>query len=198
MATGVISLTGILGSEQCINGGELPTDAEKTASHAIPQAFVLPSHWFHPWSSYCHLQCPPAFLSFCLSSPFHKEISHLDRLETTIANSVEPLHPRFCLSSCAFPFPKVDRCRDPPPTGSGSGVRAGLFDQDSKGYEFCACGTGMTDVSLPIFPVEVQKRQIRRRQMRVQISRFEVGTNLFRWDHLGPPRFMAESVASAA
>src|SRR6266513_4305308 len=55
-------------------------------------------------------QCPPAFLSFCssflslcLSPTFHKEISRLARLETTIANSVDPLlHPRFCLSSCAF------------------------------------------------------------------------------------------------
>src|SRR6266851_1583575 len=42
-----------------------------------------------------------------------KEISSLDRLETTIANWVDPLHPRFCPSSCAFPFPKVDRCRHP-------------------------------------------------------------------------------------
>ena len=82
-----------------------------------PQAFVLPSHWCHPWSSYCRPQCPPAFLSFCssflslcLSLAFHKEISRLDRLETTIANWVDPLHPRFCLSSCAFPFPKVDHC----------------------------------------------------------------------------------------
>src|SRR6266478_6117064 len=29
-----------------------------------------------------------------------------------------------------------------------------------QGYEFCACGTGMTDVSLPIFQVAVQKRRI--------------------------------------
>jgi len=27
-------------------------------------------------------------------------------------------------------------------------------------YAFCACGTGMTDVSLPIFQVEVQRRRI--------------------------------------
>ena len=42
---------------------------------------------------------------------FHKEISLQDRLATTIANSVDPLHPRFCPSSCAFPVFKVDRCR---------------------------------------------------------------------------------------
>src|SRR5260370_15888462 len=53
----------------------------------------------------------PLFLSLCLSPAFHKEISRLDRLQTTIANSVNSLHPRFCLSSCAFPFSKVDRCR---------------------------------------------------------------------------------------
>jgi hypothetical protein len=29
----------------------------------------------------------------------------------TIANLVDPQHPRFCPSSCAFPLPKVDRCR---------------------------------------------------------------------------------------
>jgi hypothetical protein len=40
-----------------------------------------------------------------------EEISRQDGLETTINNSVDPLHPRFCASSGAFPFPKVDRCR---------------------------------------------------------------------------------------
>jgi len=80
-----------------------PNRCRETDSHAIPQAFVLPSHWCHPWSSCCRTQCPPAFLSFCsfflslcLSPAFHKEISRLDRLETTIANSVDPLHPRYC------------------------------------------------------------------------------------------------------
>src|SRR6266481_8398750 len=34
-----------------------------------------------------------------------------NHLETTIAYSVDPLHPRFCPSSCAFPLPKADRCR---------------------------------------------------------------------------------------
>src|SRR6266850_861314 len=66
----------------------------------------------------CLPQCPQAFLSFsssflslCLSPAFHQEIPRQDHLETTIANSVDPLHPRFCPSSCAFPLPKVDRCR---------------------------------------------------------------------------------------
>jgi hypothetical protein len=45
-----------------------------------------------------------------------------------------------------------------PPTASGSGVEIALLIKTHKGYEFCACGTGMTDVSLPIFPVEVQKK----------------------------------------
>jgi hypothetical protein len=35
---------------------------------------------------------------------FHKEISHQDRLETTITDSVDPLYPRLCPSH--FPFPK--------------------------------------------------------------------------------------------
>jgi hypothetical protein len=39
-----------------------------------------------------------------------KKFGARDRLETTIANSVDPLHPRPCSSSWAFPFPKVDRC----------------------------------------------------------------------------------------
>jgi hypothetical protein len=63
-------------------------------------------------------QCPPAFLSFCSSllslclfPAFRKEISRQGRLETTIAISVDPLHPRFCPASCAFLFPQVDRCR---------------------------------------------------------------------------------------
>ena len=40
-----------------------------------------------------------------------------------------------------------------------------------RGYEFCACGTGMTDVSLPIFQVAVQKRRIQddRRQGSFQL-----------------------------
>ncbi len=162
----------------------------RTDSHAFPQALVLPSHWCHPWSSYCHPQRPSAilsvcssFLSLCLSPVFHKKISRLHRLETTIANSVDPLHPRFCLSSCAFPFPKVDRCRHLivskdflpfsdlrctafPAVSSASSHRqrfrseSRLVDQDSQGYEFRACGTGMTEVSLLIFQIEVQKRRI--------------------------------------
>jgi hypothetical protein len=53
-----------------------------------------------------------AGLSFFVPIPaFHKEISRQDRLETTIATSIDPLHPQFCPSSCAFPFPKVDRWR---------------------------------------------------------------------------------------
>jgi hypothetical protein len=52
-----------------------------------------------------------SLLSLCLFPAFQKEISRQDRLETTIGNSVDPLHPRFCSSSGAFPFPKVDRCR---------------------------------------------------------------------------------------
>jgi len=104
----------------------------------------------------------------------------MDRLETTIANSVNPLHPRFSPSSCTFPFPKVDRCRHliaskeilrfselrctafhAVSSASSHKQRFGsesqLVDQNSQGYEFCACGTGMSDVSLPIFPVELQK-----------------------------------------
>jgi len=120
----------------------------------------------------------------CLSPAFHKEISRLDRLETTIANWVDPLHPRFCLSSCAFPFPKVDRCRHLIaskkilpfsdlrctafpycficllPTGSGSGVGVGLLIKTRKDMSSVPAAPGMTDVSLPIFQVEVQKRRI--------------------------------------
>jgi len=124
-----------------------------------------------------------SFLSLCLSRAFHKEILRLDRLETTIADWVDPLHPRFCLSSCAFPFPKVDRCRHLivskevlpfsdlrctafPTVSSASSHRqrfrseSRLADKGSQRYEFCACGTGMTDVSLLIFQVEVQKSRI--------------------------------------
>jgi hypothetical protein len=35
-----------------------------------------------------------------------------------------------------------------------------LVDQDSQGYEFSACGAGVTNVSLPILQVEVQGRRI--------------------------------------
>jgi hypothetical protein len=41
---------------------------------------------------------------------FHKEISRQDRLATTIANAVDPQHPRFCPSSSMFRFSKGDRC----------------------------------------------------------------------------------------
>jgi hypothetical protein len=45
-----------------------------------------------------------------LGVQFSQEISRQDRLATTIANSVDPQHPRFCPSSGAFRFSKVDRC----------------------------------------------------------------------------------------
>jgi hypothetical protein len=35
-----------------------------------------------------------------------------------------------------------------------------LVDQDLQGYELPTCSAGVTDVSLPIFQVEVQKRRI--------------------------------------
>ncbi|PYU67207.1 MAG: hypothetical protein DMG49_19555 [Acidobacteria bacterium] len=93
---------------------------------------------------------------FCLFPVFHREISRQHRLGTTIANSVDALHPRFCSSSCAFPFPKVGRCRHLvaskeilafsdlcctvfpgfhllPPAGSGSRVGTGLLIQTSQG-----------------------------------------------------------------
>jgi hypothetical protein len=60
-------------------------------------------------------QCPPAFFSplFSFFVPFpsfpQRNFAAGIALETTIANSVDPLHPRFCPSSCVFPFPKVDR-----------------------------------------------------------------------------------------
>jgi hypothetical protein len=49
-----------------------------------------------------------SFFFRCLFPVFHKEISRQDRLATTIANSVDPQHPRFCPSSSAFCFSKVD------------------------------------------------------------------------------------------
>src|SRR5712692_1231774 len=74
------------------------------------------------------------FSEFFMCWVFYKEISRQDRLATTIANSVDPQHPRFCPSSGAFRFSKVDRsdfiC---PPTGSGSGVATGLLIQTSLG-----------------------------------------------------------------
>src|SRR2546426_6168446 len=81
---------------------ELPTDAQKpthtrSLRHSFFQAIgATPEALIAAHSP----QCPPAFLSFCssfvslcLSPAFHKEISRLDRLERTIANSVDPLHP---------------------------------------------------------------------------------------------------------
>ena len=75
-----------------------------------------------------------------------------------------------------LPIPKVDRCRHliaskeilpfsvlrciPFPAVSSASSHRQLVDQDSHGDEFCVCGTGMTDVSLPVFQVEVQKRRI--------------------------------------
>jgi hypothetical protein len=78
-----------------------------------------------------------------------------------------------------------------------------IVDQDSQGYEFCACGTGMTDVSLPIFAVKVQKRRMQmiddeQRPIDgggVHLRARHIGTNSFGWDHLGTktPGFMAEN-----
>ncbi len=45
------------------------------------------------------------FSEFFMCLVFRKEISRQDRLATTIANSVDPLHPRF-FPRHAFPFPK--------------------------------------------------------------------------------------------
>src|SRR6266576_6925911 len=79
--------------KQSISGGETP-------NRLLPTALTDASFFFAP-------------LYLCLSPTFHRnsEISCQDRLETTIATSAGPLHPRFCPSSCAFPFSKVDRCR---------------------------------------------------------------------------------------
>ena len=41
---------------------------------------------------------------------FPAEISLQDRLATTIGNSVDPQHSRFCRFLGAFRFPKVARC----------------------------------------------------------------------------------------
>ncbi|SRR5260370_34739896 len=48
------------------------------------------------------------FSEFFMCWVFHEEISRQDRLATTIANSVDPQHPHFCLPSRAF------RCLFPP------------------------------------------------------------------------------------
>jgi hypothetical protein len=61
---GQVPRTGIRGSEQCISGGGTPNRCAETDSHAIPQAFVLPSRWCHPCSSYCRPQCPRPFFLF--------------------------------------------------------------------------------------------------------------------------------------
>jgi hypothetical protein len=109
--------TAIRGSEQRVSGGGTPnrcreTDSHATLRHSFFQAIgairgaLTAAHSAPAFLSFCS-----SFLSLCLSPAFHKEISCLDHLETTIANSVGPLHPRFSLSLCAFPFPRVDRCR---------------------------------------------------------------------------------------
>ena len=182
------ALTGIRGSEHALAVVELPTDGPDIDSHAMPQAFVLPAIGATRRALIsAHSAHRPFFLLAplfvrCLLPAFHEEISRLDRLETTIANSADPLHPRFCLSSCAFHFPKVDRCRQlivskeilpfsdlrciafPGfhlfPIGSGSGVRAGLLIKTRKDMSSVPVAPGMTDVSLPIFQVEVQERWI--------------------------------------
>jgi hypothetical protein len=82
-----------------------------------------------------------------------------------------------------------------------------------QGYEFCACGTGMTDVSLPIFQVAVQKRRVQddRRQDSFQlmaaasicVSNFglrHIGTNSFvdctlEMRHTGWAHFAGERTA---
>jgi hypothetical protein len=60
-----------------------------------------------------------------------------------------------------------------------------------QGYEFCACGTGMTDVSLPIFQVAVQKRRIQddRRQGSFQLMAAAICFQL-RAQKLGPIYFV--------
>ncbi len=50
------------------------------------------------------------FNEFFICWVFHKEISRQDALGTTQARSVDPQHPRFCPSSSAFRFSKLDRC----------------------------------------------------------------------------------------
>ena len=71
-----------------------------------PREVLIAAHSTHrPFFPFAPL------ISLCLFPAFHKEISRQDRLQTTIANSIDPLHPRFCPSACAFPFPKLDRCR---------------------------------------------------------------------------------------
>ena len=199
----------------------------------MPQAFVLPAIGATRRALIsAHSAHRPFFLLAplfvrCLLPAFHEEILRLDRLETTIANSADPLHPRFCLSSCAFHFPKVDRCRQlivskeilpfsdlrciafPGfhlfPIGSGSGVRAGLLIKTRKDMSSVPAAPGMTDVSLPIFQVEVQERWIqmidakaasncwRRRPSASNFGLRHIGTNSFGWDHHGTktPNFVA-------
>jgi|SRR6202521_1707459 len=139
-----------------------------------------------------------------------------------------PTTSRFCLSSCAFPFPKVDRCRHLIVSKEilpFSDLRCTAFlavscafshrqrfrsesrlvNQGSQGYEFCACGIGVTDVSLP-FPGRSSKKTDSddRRQGSVQLMaaasicvqlRAEAHWDQFisGWDHHGTknPSFMA-------
>jgi len=85
-------------SSSCIFTGVNPHwHQERWHAHAAQTRSVAPAAPIQQFSS--------SFLSLCLSPAFHNEISRQDRLETTIANSIDPLHPRFCPSSCAFPFP---------------------------------------------------------------------------------------------
>ena len=181
-------LTGIRGSEQRISGGGTPNRCPETDSHAIPQAFVLPSHWCHPSSSYCHPQCPTG-LSFLLllfsffvpiasfpqtnfapGSP-RKDDRQLGQPTTSPVLSLlmrislsqsRSLPTSDCLQEEILPFSDL-RCTAFPAVSSASPPRqrfrseSRLVDQDSQGYEFCACDTGMTDV---VFQVEVQKRRI--------------------------------------
>ncbi len=51
------------------------------------------------------------FLSLFKSGVFHKEFSRQDGLRSMIANSVDPQHVLFCLSSRKFHFAEVDRSR---------------------------------------------------------------------------------------
>jgi len=71
-----------------------------------------------------------------------------------------------------------------------------------QGYEFCACGTGMTDVSLPIFQVAVQKRWIQddRRQGSFQLMAAAICFQLRAEEHWGPkpPILWPYSVGLAA
>src|ERR1700730_7641821 len=96
---------------------EVPSSGSQVAysdtdSHAIPSGIrsseqlgavklLLPPTTPTAFLSFCS-----CFLSLCLTPAFHKEISRQVRLETTIVNSVDPLHPGFVPPHAHFSFPK--------------------------------------------------------------------------------------------